>query len=52
MSKALENKTSSPDQVRYDVVVVSYNQRDRLLACLESAEATNSKLSLIVIDNT
>jgi len=51
MSKALENKTGSPDQVLYDIVVVSYNQRDRLLACLESAVATNSKVRLIVIDN-
>ena len=51
MSKALDNKTGSPDQILYDIVVVSYNQRDRLLACLESAVATNSKVRLIVIDN-
>ena len=51
MNKALADKTGSPDQVHCDVVVVSYNQRDRLLACLESAVGTNPKVRLIVIDN-
>lgn len=34
-----------------DVVVVSYNQRERLLACLASVRATEPGLRLIVVDN-
>ena len=34
-----------------DVVVVSYNQRDRLLAGLASAQAAGPNLRLIVVDN-
>ena len=36
---------------RYDVVVVSFNQRDRLLACLASTQASDAELRLIVVDN-
>ena len=36
---------------RYDVVVVSYNQRERLLAGLASAHAAGDDIHLIVVDN-
>ena len=34
-----------------DVVVVSFNQRERLLACLASARAASGAVRLIVVDN-
>ncbi len=39
------------DRVLYDVVVVSYNQSDRLLACLAAAAAARPAVRLIVVDN-
>jgi hypothetical protein len=34
-----------------DVVVISFNQRERLLACLASARAASGAVRLIVVDN-
>lgn len=38
-------------QTRVDVIVVSYNQRERLIACLESVRALGSGIRTFVIDN-
>lgn len=43
------NEEHSGDGLRYDVIVVSYNQRDRLLAGLASVPAAGTHL--IVVDN-
>jgi len=42
---------SSQDEALFDVVVVSYNQRERLLACLGSVRMTEPAARLIVVDN-
>lgn len=50
MNAAADNAEPS-NGVLYDVVVVSYNQRERLLACLAAAAAAKPAVRLIVIDN-
>ena len=50
MNAAADNAEPS-NGVVYDVVVVSYNQRERLLACLAAAAAARPAVRLIVIDN-
>jgi hypothetical protein len=48
---AVADNAEPPNGVLYDVVVVSYNQRERLLACLAAAAAAKPAVRLIVIDN-
>ena len=49
MSDADAEKPPTPSRV--DVVVVSYNQRERLMDCLESVRAVGPRANLIVVDN-
>ncbi len=51
MSAGHTVEPGSVSGIDYDVVVVSYNQRERLLAGLASAAAAGPTLHLIVVDN-
>jgi N-acetylglucosaminyl-diphospho-decaprenol L-rhamnosyltransferase len=46
LSEAMDHRSSA-----VDVVIVSYNERDRLLACCESALAAGPATRVIVVDN-
>lgn len=50
MNAAADN-AEPPDGVLVDVIVVSYNQRERLLACLAAAATAKPAVRLIVVDN-
>ncbi len=51
MNVAPAESTEPLERLLYDVVVVSYNQRDRLLACLAAVAAAEPTVRLIVVDN-